>query len=155
MQIGFINYILASIVSYLGLLIGIILISLAPEEQKPGRKYFIFLKMILFLFIIALFLFFYEINLVFSLALLASVLVLIFYGKLHLENSLLVYSLFGLIFYFSSKIASLFVFESVLILLYGIPNSSLIINSKKNNYKEILLKNLWFFLPIVILYLIA
>ncbi len=154
MQINFLSYILAAILSYLGLLIGIILIKMAPEEQKPGRKYFILLKNILFFFIIALVLFYYGVNTILSLALLCFIFVLLVKKKLYLEKSAGVYLLFGFIFYFSSKILTLFVLESALIFLYGIPNSSLVINARKNNYKDIFIKNIWFFLPAIILYIL-
>ena len=36
----FINYFFASIISFLGLAAGILLIKIAPEEQKPLKKYF-------------------------------------------------------------------------------------------------------------------
>ena len=152
MQISFLNYFLASIASYLGLLVGAILIKLAPEEQKSGRKYFIFLKMLLFFLIIALLLLSYKVNAIFSLALLIFIIILMLHGKLHLEKSSLVYLLFGIIFYLSSKNNNLFALQSALMFLYGIPNSSLVINPKKNNYREIFARNLWFFVPIMLLY---
>ena len=33
-----ITYFPAALISYLGLILGIIIITLAPEEQKPGKK---------------------------------------------------------------------------------------------------------------------
>lgn len=154
MQITFLSYFLAAIASYLGLLVGILLIKMAPEEQKPGRKYFIFLKAFFFFLITAFFLFFNRINVLFSLALFAFMLLLMANKKLHLEKSALVYLILGFVFYFSSKIFDLFIIESALIFLYGIPASSLITKPRKSNYKEILIKNLWFFLPAIILYFV-
>ena len=154
MQITFLSYFLAAIVSYLGLLVGVLLIKMAPEEQKPGRKYFVFLKAGFFFFIASLMLFYYWANIIFSIALLAFLFILMINKKLNLEKSSLVYLFFGFIFYFSSKIFDLFIIESVLIFLYGIPNSSLIIKPGKINYHEIFVKNLWFFVPALILYLI-
>ena len=151
MQINFINYFLASIISYLGLLAGVILIKLAPEEQKPGKKYFIFFKMGLFFLIIALLLS-YRVNIVFSLALLIFIIILMLHKKLHLEKSASVYFFFGIIFYLSSWNVDLFALQSVLMFLYGISNSSLIINPRKNNYREIFVQTLWFFAPIMLLY---
>ena len=152
MQITFLIYFLAAIISYLGLLVGTLLIKMAPEEQKPGRKYFIFLKAVFFFFIIALILFCYSAAIIFSLAILVLLFVLMINKKLNLEKSYLVYLFFGFVFYFSSKIFNLFIIESALIFLYGIPASSLIIKPRKNNYKEIFIKNLWFFLPAIALY---
>jgi len=154
MQITFISYFLASIIAYLGLLLGVILIKLAPEEQKPGKKYFILLKKILFFIIIISILFFYKLNIILITILIIFVLILILNRKINLEKSPLVYLLLGIIFYLSSKIFNLFVIESVLIFLYGIPASSLIIKLKEKNYYEIFVKNLWFFVPVILLYFV-
>jgi hypothetical protein len=146
------NYFLASIVSYLGLLLGIILIRLAPEEQKPGKKYFILSRKVLFFLIIAFLLFFYRINLIFSSLLLMFLLVLMLANKMRLEKNVLVYILLGTVFFLSSRTENLFVIESALIFLYGIPTASL--QLKKKNYFDILVRNLWFFVPVILLYLV-
>jgi hypothetical protein len=147
-----IDYFLASVISYLGLLLGVVLIKLAPEEQKPGKKYFILLKKILFFLILASLLFFYKINIILTAVLLIFIIILMLTKKLNLGKSALVYFFLGIMFYLSSKIPDLFVMESVLIFLYGIPNASLIL--KKTNYFDILVKNLWFFVSVVLLYFI-
>lgn len=154
MQIIYLNYFLASIISYLGLLLGVILIRLAPEEQKPGKKYFILLKKLLFFLILAFLLFFYKIHAILSLALLATVLILMLNKKINLNKSSMVYFLLGIVFYLSyfSGILDLFVVESSLIFIYGIPSASL--DLKKNGYLAVFVKNLWFFAPIISLYLI-
>ena len=69
MQIIYLNYFLVSIISYLGLLLGVILIRLAPEEQRPGKRYFILIKKILFFLILVFLLFFYKIHAILSLVL--------------------------------------------------------------------------------------
>lgn len=154
MQITFLSYALAAIMSFLGIIVGIILIKMAPEEQKPGKKYFIFLRMLFFLFMIAAFLFFYRISLIFSSALVVFIVALMLNRKLHLEKASLVYLLLGFLFYFSSKIFSLFVIESALIFLYGIPSASLAISPKARNYMEVFATKAWFFLPVLALYLL-
>jgi len=145
-----INYFLASIIAYLGLLLGVILIKLAPEEQKPGKKYFILLKKISFFLILVTLLFFYRVNIILTTVLLIFVIVLMLSKKINLNKSGLVYFLLGIIFYLSSKIPDLFVMESVLIFLYVILTSSLTL--KKNNYYEVFIKNIWFFAPVILLY---
>jgi hypothetical protein len=152
MQIQFLSYFLGSLAIYLGLLIGVILIKLAPEEQKPGRKYFIIFRKILFFLILIPILFYYNINIIYSSALLLFIVALMFGNKLRLNKSYLVYLLFGIIFFLSSKFSDLFVIVSALIFLYGIPNASLIFNMKKKNYADIFVKNLIFFVPIVVFY---
>ena len=128
------------------------MIKLAPEEQKPGKKYFILLKKISFFLIIVSFLFFYKVNIILTTILLVFVIVLMLNNKLNLTKSALVYFFLGIIFYLSSKITDLFVMESVLIFLYGIPVASL--SLKRKNYFEVFVKNLWFFVPVILLYLI-
>ncbi|MCH8066993.1 MAG: hypothetical protein IIC69_00240 [Nanoarchaeota archaeon] len=154
MQITYLNYFLASIIAYLGLLLGIILIKLAAEEQQPGKRYFILLKKILFFMILVSLLFFYKINVILTTILLFFIIILMLNKKMNLEKSSLVYLLLGVIFYLSSKIFNLFVLETVLIFLYGVANSSILLNLKKKNYYGIILKNLWFFVPIIVLYVL-
>ncbi|MBI2134728.1 hypothetical protein HYU09_01950 [Candidatus Woesearchaeota archaeon] len=149
-----INYFLASIISYIGLLAGIMLIKMAPEEQKPGRKYFILIKKIIFFLMIAFLLFYYRINVILALSALLFIGIIIAAGKLRLEKSALVYFLLGIIFFLSSKITDLFAIESTLIFLYGIPAASLLFDYKKRNYVEIFVRNLWFFVPALSLYLL-
>ena len=149
-----INYLLASILSYLGLLAGIILIRMAPEEQKPGEKYFILIKKILFFLIMAFLLVYYKINLIFSSFLLLFLLILMIIKKIKLEKSALAYFFLGIIFFLSSKITDLFIIESVLVFLYGIPAASLIFNINKKKYRDIFLKNALFFIPVILLFLL-
>jgi hypothetical protein len=150
----FFPYVLVSFVTFLGLVLGMILVKVAPEEQKPGRKFFIFSKMALFFLIIAFFLFYNSVNFIFSIASLTFLLVIMLAKRLQLDKSSLVYFLFGTILFYSSKYIELFILEAILIFLYGIPNSSLVVNVKKGNYLEILARKIWFFLPIVLLYII-
>lgn len=147
-----INYLLASIISYLGLLAGIMLVKMAPEEQKPGKKYFILIKKIIFFLAIAFLLAYYKINLIFSLLALLFAGIIIAGRKL--EKPEFAYFFLGIIFFLSSKIMDLFAIESVLVFLYGIPVASLIFNIKKKNYKDILLKNALFFIPVILLFLL-
>jgi len=154
MQITFLNYFLASIISYLGLLLGIILIRLAPEEKKPGKKYFILMKKTLFFIILVALLFFYEINIILTTIFLFFIIILILTKKIRLEKTAFVYFLLGIILFFSSKIFNLFVLETILIFIYGIVTSSIILNIKKRNYYDVFIKNLWFFVPVIAFYFI-
>ena len=152
MQLTYLSYFLASVLSFLGLLVGIILIKLAPEEQKPGKKYFILIKKIILFLIIALFFIYLKINLIILFLLLIITLIMLTNKKITLESNLLVYLMLGIFFSLSSKIFYLFIIESVLIFLYGIPTSSL--ELKKNNYYSVFVKNLVFFVPVILLYFI-
>lgn len=146
-----ISYFLAAIISYLGLLVGVILIKTAPEEQKPGKKYFVILKKTIFLLVLAFYMFFYRFNPVLSLVLLTITFVLMLNKKLKLEKTGLTYFFFGIVFALSSRVIDLLVVESALIFLYGLPTASLVL--KKKNYKEIFVKNLWFFVPVLLYFI--
>lgn len=151
MQINYLSYFLASIIAYLGLLAGTILIKLAPEEQKPGEKYFILLRKMLFLAILAALFYFYKANSILLIALLSIMTALMLNKRIDLQKPAIAYMLLGMIFYLSSKIINLFIIESVLIFLYGIANASLALNLKKRNYYSVFVKSLWFFAPVILL----
>ena len=87
-KMQFINYFFASVVSFLGLLIGIILVKIAPEEQKPLEKYFVLLRRILLL-LIFIFLMFYYIGKVFYILTLASYLVFLLFVEYKLDDSII------------------------------------------------------------------
>ena len=97
MQITYLSYFLASIIAYLGLLLGIILIRLAPEEQRSGKKYFILLKKILFFLIIVSILFFYKVNIILTTVLLLFMIILMLNRKINLDKLPMVYILLGVI----------------------------------------------------------
>ena len=145
----FLNYFFASIIAYLGLLIGIILIKIAPEEQKPLRRYFGWLRIIILLLIFLFLIFYYSNNSIYIIALLIYFIFVIFIeyklSKLS-KKSMIIYTALGIIFYLSSKNPNLFAIESSLILLYGIPNASILYSRKEKNYSEIFLHNLGFLL---------
>ena len=153
----FVNYFFASIISFLGLLIGILLVEIAPEEQKPLRKYFILLrKTILFLIFIFL-VFFYFSNAFNILTLLVYSAFLLFVeykvNDLH-KKSIIVYGIIGILFFLSSRNLNLFVIESSLILLYGITTASLIYNKKERNIHKILFYNVIFVLIVNLLFFV-
>ncbi len=143
----FINYFSASIISYLGLMTGIMLVRIAPEERKPLQKYFIFMRKILLLIIFVFLLFFYF-NDYFNLPVLAMYFIFLLFIEFKvddlLKKSILTYALLGILFFLSSKNTNLFAIESSLILLYGIPTASLMYNRKEKNSFKILFYNIGF-----------
>ena len=160
-----INYFLASIISYLGIALGIILAYIAPEEQKPGKKYFAILKYVFFISILAFLLSFYYKNIFLVLFATASFIVFLSLNKnlifrsfkkineiTDTNKSLIIYTILAIIFYLSSKNTNLFIIESSLIFLYGAANASLLLNMKKKNYPEILLKHILFVIAAMALF---
>ena len=143
----FINYFFASIISFLGLVIGILLVKIAPEEQKLLEKNFSLLRKI-FLLLIFIFLIFYYFNRVFYLLTLVFYALFIFFIESKNENllrkSMLSYSVLGILFFLSSNNVSLFAIESSLILLYGIAAASLLYKIKEKNHFKLLFYNFGF-----------
>jgi len=152
----FINYFLASVISYLGIALGIILIYISPEEQKPGIKYFSALRYFFFLLTILFLLFFNYTNIFLISLLIIFLIIFIVLNKKpkinELNKSLIIYLILAVIFYLSYENINLFVIESTLIFLYGTASASLLFNRK--NYLEILFKHVLFIIVALILFLL-
>lgn len=162
-----INYFLASIISYLGIALGIILIYIAPEEQKPGKKYFSILRYIFFISILLFLLSFYYKNIFLILFAIASFIIFLLLDEklkiktpkkinkiTNINKSLIIYTILAIILYLSSKNTNLFIIESSLIFLYGTSNASLLFDKKKKNYIEILSKHILFVIAALALFLL-
>ena len=144
-----INYFFASIISFFGILIGIILINIAPEEQKPLSKYFNRIRKILLL-LIFVFLLFYFYNSVFYLLILFVYLIFAIIIEYRINDlfrkSMIFYILLGILFYLSKNNLNLFTIESALILLHGMPTASLIYSQRQKNNFKLLFYNIGFLL---------
>ena len=153
----FINYFFASLISFSGLLIGIIIIKTTPEEQKPLQKYFIILRKILLLMIFIFLFFYYFNNWFYFLTLLAYSAFLLFTEcKMNdlFKKTIITYISLGILFFLSSKNTNLFAIESSLILLYGLPTASLIYNRKNKNHYKIIFYNIGFIIIANLLFFI-
>ena len=143
----FITYFFASMISFSGLLIGIMLVKIAPEEQKPLEKYFALARKILLLMIF-IFALLYYFNDYFNLLILTAYLLFLLFTNFKvkdlLKNSIITYTFLGILFFLSSKNTNIFVIESSLILLYGMPTASLIYNKKEKNQHKIIFYNAGF-----------
>ncbi len=143
----FINYFFGSLISFLGLLIGIFLIRIAPEEQLPLKKYFVKLRKLLLLLIFVFLVFYFFNNPLYLSVLIFYFLFIIFIEyKISdlLRKSMIIYIIMGIFFYLSSNNTNLFAIESSLILLYGIPAASLIYSKKEKNISKIIFYNIGF-----------
>ena len=153
----FITYFFVSIVSFSGLLIGISLVKIAPEEQKPLGKNFFLLRKIFLLLIFVFAIFYYYNNSFYSVSLIGYFIFLLFIeytiNELY-KKSTLAYSIFGILFFLSSKNINLFIIESSLILLYGLPTASLMYNKREKNHYKILFYNVGFVIIANLLYFI-
>ncbi|MBI2541660.1 hypothetical protein HYV80_03050 [Candidatus Woesearchaeota archaeon] len=142
----FINYFFSSVAAFFGLLIGHMLVNIAPEEQKPLEKYFVLMRKALLLLIFAFLAFYYSGSWLYfaAISLLFASLLLIEYKTNDLAKKItLAYAILGVLFYLSSKNTNLFAIESSLILLYGVPTMSLAYSKRKNGHNAIF-KNIWF-----------
>ena len=153
----FINYFFASAISFFGIVVGILLVRIAPEEQKPLEKYFILSRKILLLLIV-IFAIFYYYNDHFNLLVLVvySIFMLFIEIKIHdlLRKSIIIYSLLGILFFLSSTNINFFAIESSLILLYGLPTASLMYKAKEKNYHQVIFYNLGFIIIANLLYFV-
>lgn len=150
------NYFLAAIISYFGLFVGFILAIIAKEELKQGKKYFIFLQKIILLLIFIFLLIFIKLN--YLLVLLILIFILIYILKNYLKKQFnelsYIYIILSIIFYISSKELNLFVIESSLIFLYGLPTGTLLIRKSKKETIINILKNVGFVVMAIIIFLI-
>ena len=152
------TYFLTGIITYLGLGCGIGLAYIAKEELNDGRKYFILSQNIILPLIIFSFLYFLKVNLIIDITVsIISFICLYYFNNLKNDNFkknfYYIYLILGIIFFISSKNNNFFIVESSLIFLYGFPTGSLIIDVKKNNFFEILLKTISFIFISIVLFL--
>ncbi len=149
-----INYFLISLVTYIGLLIGIIISTMAKEELKPGKKYFILLHNIVLAFILFFVLEFFDVNIYLTIYLPLILIIGLFYFNDLYKKSNIFYIGLGIIFYLSSKNINNLLIISTLIFFYGFLISSLQMDFKKKNYLRILYRNLLFFICLIGLFFI-
>lgn len=134
----FLNYFLLSIAVFLGIVLGIILIKIAPEEQKPLSKYLIFAKRILLILLFIFLAFFYifdKMSLLLVMTILIPCLFLEFKSEDNLRKMAEAYVLFAILFFLSSPNPNLLAITSTLIFLYGTVFSSIM--PRKNFIKVI------------------
>jgi hypothetical protein len=125
------NYLLVCIVSYSGLLAGVIVSLLAKEELVAGRKYFLLMQNVVLssIFVIGL----YSINLSWYAAAFGGLLVVFLLYWLRKRPLIhFIYPLFAVLMYFASMNGDVFQIVASLVFLYGIPTSALHISFKKS-----------------------
>lgn len=148
------NYSLAAIIAYLGLFVGFILAIIAKEELKAGKKYFLFLQRIILLLIFVFLLIFIKLSYILVLLVLVFIMVYLLKRKKEFNELPYIYLILSIIFYLSSKKLDLFLIESSLIFLYGLPTGSLLTQKSKKETMINILKNVLFIVVALVLYLI-
>lgn len=125
----FINYFSSSIISFSGLIAGFLLVKIAPEERKPLKKYFAWMRkaIILLMFLFMLLYYYKRWNYILALVLIFVILMFIeLRSKSMLLKSVMSYAAFGIIFFLSRSNLNLFAIQASLIFLHGLPTASLI-----------------------------
>jgi len=149
------NYSLISILSFSGLLVGMLLAFTAKEELEPGKKYFILLQKLTLLLILIFLLNFFDVNIYSRIIMYILFIVLMTFNI----KSQVIYPLLAAVFFLSSKDINLFITNSILIFFYGFPTGSLfakkLIKKKKLVvFKKIFLTYFWFILIAIVLKLL-
>ena len=143
-------FVLISIISYFGIILGLIVSVASKEELKPSKKYFILLHNITLALILFFFLRSIKINQFLEILLpLTLVLILFIYPSIY-NKSQVIYIVLGIIFALSTKNINHFLIISTLTTFYGFLIAALQLNIKQKNYFKIILKNLGFFVCLII-----
>lgn len=122
-----IRYILLLIVSYLGLGVGIVISHMAKEEIKPGQKYFIILKQLIFCIIFFYFLSYLKLQIFISLPLVVLVGTVTYFlleQIKHLNSDLFFYIFFSIII-FETRTSNVAPILFTLIFMFGVVVSSI------------------------------
>ena len=122
----FLNYLLISVVSYLGVIAGYILMLVAPEEKKEGMKYFNVIQHFLFLIFVLFAIFFKFSDILF---ILGGVLALALFYSLKRYQIHVSYLSFSVFFYLFSASTEFLIF-SVIIFIYGLAAGSILFDLK-------------------------
>ena len=151
------KYIILTIISFLGLLAGSLIIFMASEEQKPGKRYFVFTQNVTMALIVALLLFFYNLDIILIIIIPLIVFILSYYIK-NPKRSYALYPLIGIFFYIFFKNNNLLIILSILTFIYGLVTAFLLIDvkNKKSIIKLVLYHSsflLTSLLPLLISYL--
>ena len=152
------NEIIAGIIAYLGLFIGILLAYFSSEELKNSKKYFIIAKRILFvsLSLILLFHFLGQNYIVFLIAIIISIVFLLVY---RFETSKICYGIIAMFLVLTSANKNIYYLISSFTFLYGmllagiymepyVKKDKIVIKKTTAIFK--VLKRTWFF-PVIFL----
>lgn len=119
------NIILSAIICILGIVFGVLLGIIAKEELKDGRKWFLLMQGVIFVFILFFIFKFYMLNIIYIILISVFVLLVMFFVT-DIRREIIVYSICAIVFYLSIQNTNLFLIESSLIFLYGLPTGSLV-----------------------------
>jgi hypothetical protein len=130
-------YFLISLISYLGVITGFILMLVAPEEKKPGMKYFNFINHLLFFCLIILLVYLGNMSIYLIGLGVLGVILFLFIKKYQIYIAYLFFSF--ILYLFSEKFVEIF---AVIIFAFGLSAGAYMIdlkNKKQSFYRVILL----------------
>ena len=133
------NYSLISLISFSGLLIGMLLAFTAKEELEPGKKYFLLLQKLTLLLVLIFLLNFFNINLYLRIT---TYVLFILLMAINIKSQI-IYPALAVVFFLSLKDINLFITNSILIFLYGFPTGSLFAKKLIKKRKLFVLKNIF------------
>ncbi len=136
------TYSLAAILAYLGLFLGLLLAIIAKEEMKQGKKYFLMLQKLILLLLFLFLLIYLRLSNILTVIILLAILIPILRTEKRINTSPYIYMILGVAIYLSSKIPDLFIIESSLVFIYGLPTGSLLAEKSKKKSIINLLKNI-------------
>ncbi len=148
----FLAYLLSSITAFLGLVAGMALIKLAPEEQKPGKKYFLLVEYAMYSILVGLVLFFYGIHIIICIGVGIVLFALLTIKKFEMSRAYILYAVFGIVLFLLTEDQNLFLLACLCVFIFGMAMASKELNVKKNNYFILLRNNAVFFIPIILLW---
>ena len=141
------QFFLSSLIAYSGIIVGILLIRLAKEEQKPLQNYFETAQKIILILISSFLLFFlyFFSKILFLISLFLGLLSFLKNKKNKiLHYSILHYAILGTFFYLSSRNQNLFAINSSFLFIYGVIYSGLHYRVKGKNAVKLLLGSIVF-----------
>ncbi|HLD88613.1 MAG TPA: hypothetical protein VI894_00250 [Candidatus Nanoarchaeia archaeon] len=127
-SINFLNYFLAVVLSFSGLILGYAVSLVAKEELKDGKKYFFLLQNVLLALILFNVMGFFGIGMISSVLISLAVFAVLFFFRNFWRN-ILFYAIFGVVFFIASRKSeniSSFIAVSALIFIYGFPTAALL-----------------------------
>ncbi len=140
---AWLTYFSTLIFVFLGIFIGVILAFIAPEELKVGRKYFRGMMDAIYGFVFGLLLYYYNVDVFLCIFLGLAIALLVYFMPRWRWVDPVSYYLLGLLFLLSTKVTDLFIVNSALIFLYGLPLGSRYVEENPTKGRTTLLSDVF------------
>lgn len=124
---------IAAIVAFSGIIVGVLLAHFAKEEIKPGKPYLAMLQKSLYLILAVIMVNFFEIPILFRIVVYVLIMFIVVFVNIKSE---LLYPAFGILLYLSATNSMTFLLVASLVFLIGFPTGSLAVNPKQKIRKE-------------------